>query len=342
MLNKRFSTVIQTRIDQKTKPLGSLGLVEDVAFQLALIQSQGREEAVTDIRIKKPTMLVFAGDHGIADENVSIAPSEVTAQMVMNFLSGGAAINCFCRVNNIAFKVVDCGILCPVDSESDQLILQRLGKRTKNFANQKAMELDTVNKGLDFGASIVNNVIAKGSNLLMFGEMGIGNTSSAAAILSAISGKDAHACVGTGTGINEDQLKAKVALVTKGVVRCNGQSTKAILSEVGGYEIVQMVGGFLEAAKQNVPVLVDGFIVSIAAYAAIQLNPECREWMIFAHKSEEQGHQLVLSELNVQPLLDLGLRLGEGTGAALALPILLAAAEFYNNMASFESAGVTV
>ncbi len=342
MLNKRFSTVIQNRIDQKTKPLGSLGLVEDVALQLALIQSQGREEAVTDIRINKPTMLVFAGDHGIADENVSIAPSEVTAQMVMNFLSGGAAINCFCRVNNIAFKVVDCGILCPVDSESDQLILQRLGKRTKNFANQKAMELDTVNKGLDFGASVVNNVIAKGSNLLMFGEMGIGNTSSAAAILSAISGEDAHACVGTGTGINEDQLKAKVALVTKGVVRCKGQSTKEILSEVGGYEIVQMVGGFLEAAKQNVPVLVDGFIVSIAAYAAIQLNPECREWMIFAHKSEEQGHQIVLSELNVQPLLDLGLRLGEGTGAALAFPILLAAAEFYNNMASFESAGVTV
>lgn len=342
MLDKKFSTVIQNRIDQKTKPLGSLGLVEDVALQLALIQSQGRAEAVTDIRINNPTMLVFAGDHGIADENVSIAPSEVTAQMVMNFLSGGAAINCFCRVNNIAFKVIDCGILRPVETESDQLIMQRLGQRTKNFANQKAMELDTVNKGLDFGASIVNNVIAKGANLLMFGEMGIGNTSSASAILSAISGKEVRECVGTGTGINEEQLRTKITLVTKGVVRCTSQSTKEILSEVGGYEIVQMVGGFLEAAKQNIPVLVDGFIVSIAAYAAIQLNPECRELMIFAHKSEEQGHQIVLSELDVQPLLDLGLRLGEGTGAALAFPILLAAAEFYNNMASFESAGVTV
>lgn len=342
MLNKKFATQIQQKIDQKTKPLGSLGLLEDVALQLALIQSQGKEKAVTEIKLNNPTMLVFAGDHGIAEQQISIAPSEVTAQMVKNFLAGGAAINCFCRTNDIKFNVIDCGILCPVDFKSKQLKLQRLGKRTNNFANEQAMDMLTVETGLELGATIVRDTIESGSDIIMFGEMGIGNTSSASAILSAISGRSANECVGLGTGINEEQRKLKIELVAKGVDRCRGEPAKQILAEVGGYEIVQMVGGFLEAAKRNTPVLVDGFIVSAAAYVAIQINPACREWMIFAHKSEEQGHQILLSELKAEPLLDLGLRLGEGTGAALAMPIIRASAEFYNNMASFESAGVTV
>lgn len=342
MLNRIFTTTIQNRIDQKTKPLGSLGVLEDIALQLALIQSQGKEVAATEIKITKPTMLVFAGDHGIAEEKISIAPSEVTAQMVLNFLAGGAAINCFCKANDIAFKVIDCGILCPVEFKSEQLVLQRLGQRTNNFADQPAMNIAAVDKGLEFGAKIVKETINQGSNIIMFGEMGIGNTSSASALLSAISNRSSEECVGFGTGISEEQRNLKVKLVGKGVDRCEGKSIKQILAEVGGYEIVQMVGGFIEAAKQNVPVLVDGFIVSAAAYAATRINPECRDWMIFAHKSEEQGHQILLSELDAEPLLDLGLRLGEGTGAALALPLIRASAEFYNNMASFESAGVTV
>jgi nicotinate-nucleotide--dimethylbenzimidazole phosphoribosyltransferase len=204
------------------------------------------------------------------------------------------------------------------------------------------MTLSTVEEGLQLGAKVVNETIAQGANLLMFGEMGIGNTSSGAAILSALSGKKPEECVGLGTGINPEQLAHKIRVVSKGVERCQSLSAKAILAQVGGYEIVQMVGAFIQAAKLNVPVLVDGFIVTAAAYAATQIEPGCRDWMIFAHRSEEQGHKILLQELEATPLLDLGLRLGEGTGAALALPMVRAAAEFYNTMASFESAGVTV
>lgn len=341
-LNKTYLPFIENRINQKTKPLGSLGLLEKVAAHLALIQSQSLETATSQIEINNPVMLIFAGDHGIAQEGVSIAPSEVTQQMVMNFLHGGAATNCFCRVNDIDISVVDCGILRPVQEEASNLITQRLGNGTANFSRQAAMSVETVKQGLEFGEKVAQLTIERGSNLLLFGEMGIGNTSSAAAILSALSKKPAKMCVGYGTGISQQQLTHKIALVETALVRCETDEPIEILAELGGFEIVQMVGAFIGSAKRNVPVLVDGFIVTVAAYVATKLVPECREWMIFAHRSEEQGHQILLDELEAAPLLDMGLRLGEGTGAALALPLVRAAAEFYNNMASFESAGVTV
>lgn len=351
MLDTQYSQYIQHRIDQKTKPLGALGLLEKVAHQLALIQSQGKETAVEHIELNKPRVIIFAGDHGIADEGVSIAPSAVTQQMVLNFLSGGAAINCFCAVNDIDITVVDTGILLPVESDSDMLISQRLGTRTNNFANEAAMSLETVERGIELGTELVSRTISNGTNIIMFGEMGIGNTSSASAILSALSNRSADECVGLGTGINNEQLARKVAVVEQGVARCKGlelkeltdhKGIKEVLAQVGGYEIVQMVGGFLGAYQNRTPVLVDGFIVSVAAYVATLIEPNCRDYMIFAHRSEESGHKILLELLDAEPLLDLGLRLGEGTGAALAMPIICAAAEFYNNMASFESAGVTV
>ncbi|MEZ9336400.1 nicotinate-nucleotide--dimethylbenzimidazole phosphoribosyltransferase [Vibrio splendidus] len=354
MLDTQYSQYIQHRIDQKTKPLGALGLLEKVAHQLALIQSQDKEAAVEYIELNKPSIIIFAGDHGIADEGVSIAPSAVTQQMVLNFLSGGAAINCFCAVNNIDITVVDTGILLPVESDSDMLISQRLGTRTNNFANEAAMSLETVERGIQLGTELVSRTISNGTNIIMFGEMGIGNTSSASAILSALANRAAAECVGLGTGINNDQLVRKVAVVEQGVARCKGlepkevkevkelKDIKEVLAQVGGYEIVQMVGAFLGAYQNKTPVLVDGFIVSVAAYVATLIEPNCRDYMIFAHRSEESGHKIRLELLDAEPLLDLGLRLGEGTGAALAIPIIRAAAEFYNNMASFESAGVTV
>ncbi|MEZ8855935.1 nicotinate-nucleotide--dimethylbenzimidazole phosphoribosyltransferase [Vibrio atlanticus] len=342
MLDTQYSQYIQHRIDQKTKPLGALGLLEKVAHQLALIQSQGKETAVEHIELNKPRIIIFAGDHGIADEGVSIAPSAVTQQMVLNFLSGGAAINCFCAVNNVEITVVDTGILLPVESDSDMLISQRLGTRTNNFANEAAMSLETVERGIELGTELVSRTISNGTNIIMFGEMGIGNTSSASAILSALANRTADECVGLGTGINNEQLARKVAVVKQGVARCINPDAKEVLSQVGGYEIVQMVGGFLGAYQNRTPVLVDGFIVSVAAYVATLIEPSCRDYMIFAHRSEESGHKILLELLDAEPLLDLGLRLGEGTGAALAMPIIRAAAEFYNNMASFESAGVTV
>ncbi|MEZ9391592.1 nicotinate-nucleotide--dimethylbenzimidazole phosphoribosyltransferase [Vibrio splendidus] len=351
MLDTKYSQSIQHRIDQKTKPLGALGLLEKVAHQLALIQSQGKEAAVEHIELNKPSIIIFAGDHGIADEGVSIAPSAVTQQMVLNFLSGGAAINCFCAVNNIDITVVDTGILLPVESDSDMLISQRLGTRTNSFANEAAMSLETVERGIELGTELVSRTISNGTNIIMFGEMGIGNTSSASAILSALSNRAAAECVGLGTGINNEQLARKVAVVEQGVARCKGlelkevkklKDIKEVLAQVGGYEIVQMVGGFLGSYQNRTPILVDGFIVSVAAYVATLIEPNCRDYMIFAHRSEESGHKILLELLDAEPLLDLGLRLGEGTGAALAMPIIRAAAEFYNNMASFESAGVSV
>ena len=348
MLDTQYSQFIHHRIDQKTKPLGALGLLEKVAHQLALIQSQGKEAAVEHIELNKPSIIIFAGDHGIADEGVSIAPSAVTQQMVLNFLSGGAAINCFCSVNNVDITVVDTGILLPVESDSDMLISQRLGPRTNNFANEAAMSLETVERGIELGTELVSRTISNGTNIIMCGEMGIGNTSSASAILSALANRTAVECVGLGTGINNEQLARKVAVVEQGVARCKGidakevKDIKEVLAQVGGYEIVQMVGGFLGAYQNRTPVLVDGFIVSVAAYVATLIEPNCRDYMIFAHRSEESGHKILLELLDAEPLLDLGLRLGEGTGAALAMPIIRAAAEFYNNMASFESAGVTV
>ncbi|MCG9639983.1 nicotinate-nucleotide--dimethylbenzimidazole phosphoribosyltransferase [Vibrio sp. Isolate34] len=342
MLDTKYSQYIQHRIDQKTKPLGALGLLEKVAHQLALIQSQGKEAAVEHIELNKPSIIIFAGDHGIADEGVSIAPSAVTQQMVLNFLNGGAAINCFCAVSNIDITVVDTGILLPIESDSPMLISQRLGTRTNNFANEAAMSIETVERGIELGVELVSRTISNGTNIIMFGEMGIGNTSSASAILSALANRTAVECVGLGTGINNEQFARKVAVVEQGVARCAGLDPKSILAQVGGYEIVQMVGAFLGAYQNRTPVLVDGFIVSAAAYVATLIEPNCRDYMIFAHRSEESGHKILLELLDAEPLLDLGLRLGEGTGAALAMPIIRAAAEFYNNMASFESAGVTV
>ncbi|PMJ89867.1 nicotinate-nucleotide--dimethylbenzimidazole phosphoribosyltransferase [Vibrio sp. 10N.261.55.A7] len=342
MLNRRFSQQIQQRIDNKTKPLGALGQLESLAHQLALIESQKADHAVNEIHVNKPTVIIFAGDHGIADEGVSIAPSAVTQQMVLNFLAGGAAINCFCRVNDVDLKIVDTGILLPVEQENDNLIVQRLGTRTENFSQKPAMPIETVREGIELGKSVVANIAAQGCNTVMFGEMGIGNTSSASAILAALSELDVDSCVGLGTGITPEQLAKKVSLVAQGVARCDSKDPLSVLSQVGGFEIVQMVGAFLGAYEAKTPVIVDGFIVTVAAYVAILLEPNCREYMIFAHKSQEHAHQFLLKELDAQPLLDLSLRLGEGTGAVLAVPLVRAAAEFYNNMASFEDAGVTV
>ncbi|MBY6199221.1 nicotinate-nucleotide--dimethylbenzimidazole phosphoribosyltransferase [Vibrio hangzhouensis] len=342
MLQPQFDDLIHNRIDQKTKPPGALGELEAIAFQLAKIQSASRGEFTPHIDIAKPCVIVFAGDHGIAQQGVSIAPSAVTQQMVMNFLAGGAAINCFCRANDIDFNVVDCGMLAPVEDQSGQLKLSRLGQGTEDFSMRAAMSLTQVKQGLAAGREIVSAKIAEGTNLLMFGEMGIGNTSSASALLSVTASLDVERCVGLGTGISDEQLARKIQLVRKGVERCDSNDLEVLLSEVGGFEIVHMVGAFLEASRQQVPVLVDGFIVSVAALIAVKMEPQVRDYLFFAHTSEEYAHRYVLELLNAKPLLDLALRLGEGTGAAVAYPLLKCAAEFYNSMASFDSAGVTV
>ena len=335
-LDRSPEPVIQQHIDQKTKPLGALGRLEELACQLALIQRQER------ITIEQPTMLVFAADHGIARHGISIAPSDVTRQMVLNFLGGGAAINCFCREHQIELKVVDAGILTPIDDP--RLIHQRLGAGTADLSVEPAMSQEQAHLGLQLGSELAKAQIAAGCNLLAFGEMGIGNTTPAAALLAALTGVPVAACVGRGTGIDDAQLSRKISLVSQALARVgDGSDPVRLLAELGGFEIAQITGAMLAAAEQQITMLIDGFIVTSAALLAVKIAPAARDYMIFSHGSSEgSGHGIMLETLKARPLLDLGLRLGEGTGAALALPLLRSACAFYNEMASFASAGVSV
>ncbi|MDP2548319.1 nicotinate-nucleotide--dimethylbenzimidazole phosphoribosyltransferase [Oceanobacter sp. 4_MG-2023] len=335
---------IQQRIDQKTKPPGALGALEVLAAQLAQIQQlDGGDE---EIRITRPTMLVFAADHGIARHPVSIAPQAVTRQMVLNFLAGGAAINCFCQSSDMALQVIDAGVIQPLDADHRSLLRRRVGPGSADFSAQPAMTAEQYQRALYLGADVAREVIAQGSNVLGLGEMGIGNTSSASALLALAENLAVEQVIGRGTGINDDQLLLKSELVGRGVQRVRAAyadaSPAVALQEVGGFEIVQIVGAILAAAAQRTVILVDGFIVTVAALLACRMEPGCRDYMVFCHHSAEPAHRLALQALEANPLLDLGLRLGEGTGAALALPLLRAAAGFYNQMASFASAGVEV
>lgn len=386
-LSKNSLEFIQKKIDQKTKPLGSLGALEPLALQLALITQQRRQknsdsnvnisfdESAKQISINKPTMLVFAGDHGINEESVSIAPSSVTKQMVLNFVHGGAAINCFCQSNDISLTVIDCGILQSIgDDELPQAINdkmaggklitfleQRLGAGTSNFSVKAAMSITQVEQGFEQAKNLVNRQVEQGVELLLLGEMGIANTSSAAALMSALTSFSAAECIGRGTGITDEQLTKKITLIekalqrmtlsNKNLERLTEEDILTLLAELGGFEIVQMVSAILSAASASLPVVIDGFIVTVAALVAFRLDKNVVNYLIFSHVSQEKAHQILLKELMAaqtftetsgQPLLNLGLRLGEGTGAALALPLIKASASFYNNMASFESAGVTL
>ncbi len=334
-VSSQASDAIQHKIDMKTKPLGALGLLEKAAHQLAMIQGN---PAIT---INKPTMLVFAGDHGVSEEKVSLTSSDVTRQMVLNFLAGGAAINCFCRANDMELKVVDAGIKTPIND--DRLIIQRIGAGTRNLAKEAAMTEEEVLLALEYGRRLAKQLAAEGSNLLAFGEMGIGNTTPASCIMAALMNKSAAECVGRGTGISDAQLEHKINITAAAISRITDKhNPMCVLQEVGGFEIAQITGAMLGAAEAGISMLVDGFITTASALLATKFAPASRDYMLFAHCSGEQGHKAMLEELNAAPLLQLGLRLGEGTGAAVALPLLRSAAEFYNNMASFESAGVTL
>jgi len=377
-LDKSSGQDIQLTIDVKTKPIGALGQLEVLAKKLQLISSQRikntnefvSKEMNPRLTLANPTMLVFAADHGINEEGLSIAPSEVTRQMVLNFLHGGAAINCFCRSNDINLTVVDCGILTAVSSNeipetatkklSPRLVEQRLGEGTKNFAKEAAMDEVQVKQGFTFAKKLTEKLISDGIEIILLGEMGIANTSSASALMAALTPYNVEQCVGRGTGISDEQISKKIELINKALQRITPsiplndasllteRQLQVLLSELGGFEIVQMVATILTAASQSIPIVIDGFIVSIAALVAVCMQANVSDYLIFSHVSKEKAHQLLLMEfkkLNSEidpPLLDLGLRLGEGTGAALALPIIEAAASFYNDMASFTDAGVSV
>jgi nicotinate-nucleotide--dimethylbenzimidazole phosphoribosyltransferase len=338
---------IQHHIDTKTKPIGALGQLESIANRLSLTQGS-HSGNYQYIEINQPTIMIFAADHGIAQNGVSIAPSEVTKQMVANFLAGGAAINCFCDSLNIYIKVIDAGMLQPLETPHSMLINQSIAPGTADFSIQPAMTHVQAEQCLFMGQQAAAQQLQSGTNVLGFGEMGIGNTSAASALLSVLTGLPAQQTTGTGTGITSEQLDKKIHLINLALQRVQQQyasdtlDAQSALVEVGGFEIAQIVGAMLATASAGKTILVDGFIVSIAALIATRIAPQAQQFMLFAHCSAENAHQLLLKELNATPLLDLGLRLGEGTGAALAVPLLKVAANFYNNMATFDSAQVTV
>lgn len=326
---------VQERLDQKTKPLGSLGTLEDLARQMALIQQNSFAGSI----VIKPTHVLYAGDHGIAmHHSVSIAPSSLTTSMINNFIAQGAAINAICKSNNIPLELIDCGVAIP--KFNSPLCNKSVGQGTKDFSIEDAITKEQLAKALKNGGDIVEELAQNGVTTLLLGEMGIGNTSSASAIFAKLYGLDLDTVVGRGTGINDEQLKLKKALIAKGLKRHEEEQTPTeILRCYGGFEIATMCGSMLKAAELNMIILVDGFVVTAAAAIAIALTPGCLKNMIFAHTSGEGAHKLILARLGVSSVVNFGMRLGEGTGAAVVLPLLKAAASCYNDMAYFDGEG---
>ena len=334
-VSSNINVDLKKKIDGKTKPPGSLGRLETLALQCGRIQNSLTPELIN------PTILVFAGDHGITEEGVSPYPQEVTAQMVLNFLNGGAAINVFCRQNNISLHVVDAGVKTDLPGHAE-LIKAKIGRGTKNFCKEPAMSLEECERAIYKGAELSRTVPVSTCNVIGFGEMGIGNTSSAAALTQCFTGLPVENCVGKGTGLDDYGLAQKQNIIRQALEKhAEIKEPQAVLSTFGGFEIAMMVGAMLESAVLKRIILIDGFIVAAAFLAASRIVPEIQQYAVFTHQSDEQGHAEILKYLQAEPLILLGMRLGEGTGAAVAFPILQSAVSFLKHMASFESAGVS-
>jgi nicotinate-nucleotide--dimethylbenzimidazole phosphoribosyltransferase len=330
-----FHKLLQEKIDSKTKPLGALGTLETLAFQMATVFE------TLNPKITNPNIVVFAADHGIANHNVSDYPQDVTRQMVNNFLDGGAAINVFCKQNNIELSIIDAGVNYDFPTNT-KLIDAKIAKGTQSFLHVPAMSESEVQLCLDKGKTIVENIAKAGSNCIGFGEMGIGNTSTASVLMSLLTGFPIEDCVGKGTGVSDEKLIQKQNILKKAIENYSGQAELiSQLSYFGGFEILQMAGGMLSAFDHKMLILIDGFICTTAFLIASKINPNIIRNAVFSHCSAEKAHIKLLDYLDAKPILNLDLRLGEGTGCAIAFPILKSAEAFLNEMASFESAGIS-
>jgi nicotinate-nucleotide--dimethylbenzimidazole phosphoribosyltransferase len=340
--NLSLSPALQHKIDFKTKPHGALGMLERLALQIGLIQ-----QTLTPA-LDAPHIAVFAGDHGAAKAGVSAFPQDVTWQMVENFLAGGAAINVFARANGLGLKVVDAGVAHDFGTR-DGLVNAKVAPGTRNYIEEAAMTPAERDTAMARGAALAHELAATGCKVLGFGEMGIGNTAAASLITHHLTATPLDECIGRGTGLDDPGLARKRALLKQAAERAGlpadakggSEHAQAVLAEFGGFEIAMMAGAMLGAAEAGMVLLVDGFIVGSAFLVAARIEPNIRHYAVFCHRSAEPGHQAQLKALDAEPLIDLGLRLGEGTGAALAWPLVKAAVAFLNEMASFESAGVS-
>lgn len=336
LVSLELQASLQRCIDSKTKPLGALGSLESLALKIGLIQQ------TLEPTLRQPAILVFAGDHGIAQAGVSPFPQEVTFQMVQNFLAGGAAINVFARQHGMALRVIDAGVNADIAAHS-HLINAKVGRGTANFLHQAAMTLTQCAQAVRVGAQLAQTEIANGSNVLGFGEMGIANTSSSAALMSVLCGLPVAECAGRGTGLDDAGLQHKINILQQALSlhQVPSDQPEQALATFGGFEIAMMVGAMLGAAEKRAVLLIDGFIATTALLVASRIQPAVLDYCIFTHRSGEAGHTRLLEHFGANPLLDLGMRLGEGTGCAIAWPLVQSAVNFLNEMASFEAAGVS-
>lgn len=333
--NLGIKDALVDKINNLTKPKGSLGTLEELALQIGLIQQ------TLSPQLRHPQNIIFCADHGIADEGVSVSPKEVTWQQTIHFTHRGGGVNFLTQQHGFGLKIVDAGVDFDLPYERG-IINMKVRKGTRNFLHEAAMTEEEMNLCLERGAEMVKRCEAEGSNILSFGEMGIGNTSPSSIWMHLFTGIPLARCVGAGSGLNSQGVSRKLQILQQAVDNYSGgKSPKKIISYFGGYEMVMAIGAMLQAAEDHLIILVDGFIMTACMLAAMQLYPAVKDYAIFGHCGDESGHKLLLDAMGAKPLLNLGLRLGEGTGAICAYPIVDSAVRMINEMESFQKASIT-
>ena len=331
--DRAIRPAIQSKIDNLNKPKGSLGRLEELAMQICLIQQ------TLSPSLEHPCHLLLGGDHGIEREDVSVSPREVTWQQMINFTRGGGGVNMFCRQHGFKLRIVDVGVdydLSPING----IIDRKIARGTKNFLYEPAMTEEEFDKAIEVGAALVDDCIAEGCNVLSIGEMGIGNTSPSSIWMHLFGDIPLNDCIGAGSGLDSPGIRHKCEVLKKSVERFTSSPHEA-LRYFGGFEMITAIGAMLRAAECHLIVLVDGFIMTACALAAIRLYPTSQDYMIFTHCGDESGHRKMLEIIDAKPLLNLGLRLGEGTGALCAYPIIDSAVRMINEMNNFDNAKIT-
>lgn len=333
--NKNLEDIAVNKINNLTKPKGSLGRLEELALQICMIQE------TTEPTLRNPHNILYAADHGIVEEGVSLSPKEITWQQISNFLHGGAGINFLCRQHGFKLVIVDSGV--DYDLPKDKGIIDRkINRGTRNFLYGDAMTEEEMEKCLEYGAECVTAAYNDGCNVVSFGEMGIGNTSASSLWMTCLTNIPLKQCVGAGSGLDNAGINHKYNVLKQALDNYKGEYTvENVMKRFGGYEMVMAVGGMLRAAELRMIIIVDGFIMTNCMLAASMINPNVKDYAIFGHTGDESGHKLILDYMNAKPLLSLSLRLGEGSGAICAYPIIDSAVRMINEMDTFSNASIT-
>ena len=333
-VNESMREVIQQKIDNLNKPKGSLGRLEELAMQICLVQQ------TLSPTLSHPCHLLLGGDHGIEREGVSVSPRDVTWQQMINFTKGGGGVNMFCRQHGFKLRIVDVGVDHDL-SDVPGIIDCKIARGTKNFLYEPAMSETEFDKAIGTGVKLVNNCIDKDCHLLSIGEMGIANTSPSSIWMSIFGQIPLKECIGAGAGLDTPGIRHKYEVLSQAVANSHCESTLEVLRYFGGFEMITAIGAMLRAAEQHLIILIDGFIMTACAIAAIRLYPASQDYMIFTHCGDESGHRKMLDIVGAKPLLNLGLRLGEGTGALCAYPLIDSAVRMINEMNNFDNAKIT-